>query len=365
LFIFFGMYDYRGLVEEVGQALACTLDLETLAEVLVRQVPRAMHMPGAALWLERDGKMELAGTSVGATLAVVPQTHWAPGGQVAEPGQVRMAHDHAAVPLVVEGQVVGVWALAARPGGEWGPEDERILTALGRQAALAAQNVRLVVALRSKVAEVEEMHRRLLAACEEERADLARELHDGAIQDLIGLRYRLEACGGAGEQGSRGEAYAEAGLLVDELRRLCSALRPSALDQLGLAAALRALAREVTAQGLPVEVYLEDIALPDKVAIGLYRICQEALSNALYHAGASRAVVMLTCEEDGLVLAVADDGRGFDHRKHFHFSFQASPQCFCCYVQVVILLQSQPELRRCAKVACQPQGGVSGNAALS
>ena len=195
------MYDYRGLVEEVGQALACTLDLETLAEVLVRQVPRAMHMPGAALWLERDGKMELAGTSVGAILAVAPQTHWAPGGQVAEPGQVRMAHDHAAVPLVVEGQVVGVWALAARPGGEWGPEDERILTALGRQAALAAQNVRLVVALRSKVAEVEEMHRRLLAACEEERADLARELHDGAIQDLIGLRYRLEACGGAGEQG--------------------------------------------------------------------------------------------------------------------------------------------------------------------
>jgi len=316
-----GWYDYRGLVEEVGQALACTLDLEALVEVLVHRVPRAMHLPGAALWLEREGKMELAGTSVGAslavahsetTLAVAPPTHWTPGGQVADPGQVRMVHDRAVVPLAVEGQHVGIWVLAAPPGGEWGPEDECILTALGHQAALAAQNVRLVITLCSKVTEMEEMHRRLLAAREEERADLARELHDGVIQDLIGLRYRLEALQEEGGAGRAGEAYAQTGLLVDELRRLCSDLRPSALDQLGLAAALRALAREVTAQGLPVEVYLEDISLSDKVAIGLYRICQEALSNALYHAGASRAVVTLTCEENELVLAVADDGRGFD-----------------------------------------------------
>ena len=324
-----GWYDYRGLVEQVGQALACTLDLETLVEVLVHQVPHAMHLPGAVLWLERKGKMEVAGASgVGTTLAVDPvettpaanpvgatlavAQHGSTLAAAPAQGEVKITHHHAVVPLYVEGQVIGIWMLAARPGGEWGPEDGRILTALGRQAALVAQNVRLVVALRAKVAEVEEMHRRLLTAREEERADLARELHDGVIQDLIGLRYQLEACGGAGEQGSGGEAYTEAGLLVDDLRRLCSDLRPSALDQLGLAAALQALAREVTARGLPVEVHLENVALPDRVAIGLYRIGQEALSNAWRHAWASKAIVALAHEGDEIVLTVADDGRGFD-----------------------------------------------------
>jgi signal transduction histidine kinase len=227
--------------------------------------------------------------------------------------------------------------LGGRPGEEWGPEDRRILTALGQQAALAAQNVRLIAELRAKVAEVEEVHRRLLVAREEERADLARELHDGVIQDLVGLRYRLEALQEELE-GARSddlcrpvpkaaevattnerfvsksieEMHAQVGQLLDELRRLCSDLRPPALDQLGLAAALQALAREVTARGLPVEVHLEDFSLPDGAAIGLYRICQEALSNALHHAGASCAIITLSRDGNEVTLMVADDGHGFD-----------------------------------------------------
>jgi signal transduction histidine kinase len=305
-----GWYDYRGLVEEVGQALARTLDPETLAEVLVRRVPRAMHLPGSALWLERAGRMDIAGAS---GVEIADAQAWARGDEAVGRGAVSMARNHAVVPLVVEGQEVGTWVLAARRGEEWGPEDERILAALGRQAALAAQNVRLVAALRAKVAEVEEAHRRLLVAREEERAELAQELHDGVIQDLIGLRYRLEALQeGEGRAERVGEIHAQVGVLVDEVRRLCGDLRPSALDQLGLAAALRELAREVTARGLPVEVCLEDVPLPDEVAIGLYRICQEALSNAWRHAEATRAAVTLACEEGGVVLTVADDGRGFD-----------------------------------------------------
>jgi len=309
-----GWYDYRGLVEEVGQALARTLDPETLAEVLVHRVPRAMHLPGSALWLERAGRMEIAGTS-GVDVRDAQARAREGDAALAAPGRgaVRMTHDHAVVPLVVEGQEVGTWVLAARRGEEWGSEDERILAALGRQAALAAQNVRLVAALHAKVAEVEEVHRRLLVAREEERADLARELHDGVIQDLIGLRYRLEALQEEEGRAERvGEIHTHVGVLVDEVRWLCSDLRPSALDQLGLAAALRDLAREVTARGLPVEVCLEDVPLPDEVAIGLYRICQEALSNAWRHAEATRAAVTLACEEGGVVLTVADDGRGFD-----------------------------------------------------
>jgi len=304
-----GWYDYRGLVEEVGGALARTLDQETLTDVLVRRVPKAMHLSAAALWLERRGRMEIVGASgAEATEALAVSQE---GEAVGREG-VRMTEDRVEVPLVVEGRTLGAWVVGGRPGEEWGPEDKRILAALGQQAALAAQNVRLIAALRAKVAEVEEMHRRLLTAREEERADLARELHDGVIQDLVGLRYRLEALQDESGLEQVGEMHAQVGQLIDELRRLCSDLRPPVLDQLGLAAALRALAREVTVRGLPVEVHLEDLSLPDGIAIGLYRICQEALSNAFRHAGASCAMVMLSHDGNEVTLTVADDGRGFD-----------------------------------------------------
>ncbi len=305
-----GWYDYRGLVEEVGQALAYALDPEALAKVLVHRVPQAMHLPGAALWLEQEGKMELVGTWG----VEIPRLQaWGGGNEAAGPREVRMSQSQAIMPLVAEDRTLGVWVLSRRLDDEWGSEDRHILTVLGRQAALAAHNVRLVATLRSKVAEVEEMHRRLLVAREEERAELARELHDGVIQDLIGLRYRLEALQEVGDETGQVEhLHGQVGVLVDELRHLCAHLRPTALDQLGLAAALRALAREVTARGLPVEVYLEDVALPDGSAIGLYRISQEALNNAWRHAAASQAVVTLVREGDGLVLTVADDGHGFD-----------------------------------------------------
>jgi len=291
------------------------VDPQVLVQVLVHRVPQAMHLPGAALWLEQEGKMEIVGTSG----AQVPDTRiWPGGSKVADQAEVTMAHDHAAVPLAVEDRVVGTWVLAARPSGEWGPEDRRILTALSRQAALVAQNARLVAELRAKVTQVEEMHRRLVAAREEERADLAQKLYSGVIRDLGLLRYRL----GPEEQGNqagpaadgyiREEIHTQAGLLVDKLRRLCSDLRPLALDQLGLPAALRLLAQEMTVQGLPVETYVEDLSLLDEAATGLYRICQEALSNAWRHAQASRAIVTLACEENEVVLTIADDGQGFD-----------------------------------------------------
>lgn len=182
----------------------------------------------------------------------------------------------------------------------------------GGQGMLAAQNVQLVTQLRAKMAEVESLTRRTLAAREEERADLARELHDGVIQDMIGLRYRIEDLEETPDAEQLETLHARVGQMIDELRRLCSDLRPPMLDQLGLAAALQALAREVTERGLRVDAQLEDLSLPDDIAIGLYRICQEALSNALRHADATRAVVTLSRADGKVTLSVADDGCGFD-----------------------------------------------------
>jgi signal transduction histidine kinase len=294
-----GWYDYRTLVEDVGQTLAHTLDQETLAHVLVQQVPQAMHLRGACLLLERNGEMATIAKH-GDVTAISPSPT----------DSVEMSSSHAQVPLVVEDQTVGLWILTGRPVEGWGPEDESILTALGQQAALAAQNVHLIAELRAKMAEVEGMHQRLLAAREEERADLARELHDSTIQDMIGLRYRLEALQD-GESEPVEALHTRIGQMIGELRRLCSDLRPPMLDQLGLAAALQALAREVSDRGLPVDAHLEDLSLSDEAAIGLYRICQEALSNALRHAEATRATVTLSHEDDEITLTITDDGGGF------------------------------------------------------
>jgi signal transduction histidine kinase len=294
-----GWYDYRTLVEDVGQTLSHTLDQETLAHVLVQQVPQAMHLPGAWLLLERNGEMATIAKHGDATTVSPSHTD-----------RVEMSSSHAQVPLVVEGQTVGLWLLTGRPVEDWGPEDKSILTALGQQAGLAAQNVRLIAELRAKMAEVEGMHQGLLAAREEERADLARELHDSTIQDMIGLRYRLEALQD-GESEPVEALHTRIGQMIGELRRMCSDLRPPMLDQLGLAAALQALAREVTDRGLPVETHLDDLSLADDAAIGLYRICQEALSNALRHAEASRATVTLSRVDEKTTLTVTDDGCGF------------------------------------------------------
>jgi len=310
-FFYGGWYDYPDLVEQVGQALAGALEPETLVDVLVRRVPLAMHLPGAALWLERGGDMDLAAAS---GMDVPSIQAWARGSGATVLDELELTGSHAMVPLTVGSQVVGLWMLGARPAGEWGPEDGRILAALGRQAALAAQDVRLMTALRVTVEEVEEMQRRLLAAREEERADLARDLHDGVVQDLIGLRYRLESLEEEeGEDAAQvGEMHARVGVLIEELRRLCSDLRPSVLDRSGLVPALRLLAHDLTARGLPVDVHLADLSLPDEVAIGLYRIAQEALSNAWRHAEASRATVTLTRRGNEVLLTVVDNGRGFD-----------------------------------------------------
>jgi two-component system, NarL family, sensor histidine kinase UhpB len=156
-----------------------------------------------------------------------------------------------------------------------------------------------------------------LQAQEEERARVARDLHDEVNQSLTGLLLRLEAAREAAPPELEQELTATKALAnqaMTELLSLARQLRPTALDDLGLAAAtagqVEQLARGEIEAGFEAEGDFSDLA--DDAQLVVYRVAQEALSNAARHSGAARVEVSLRRLEDGGVeLSIADDGRGF------------------------------------------------------
>lgn len=156
-----------------------------------------------------------------------------------------------------------------------------------------------------------------LHAQEEERARVARDLHDEVNQSLTGLLLRLEAAREAAPpemEGEIAETKALANQAMTELLSLARQLRPTALDDLGLAAAIGGQVEQLGRGEVDARLVTEgDFSdLGDDAQLVVYRVAQEALSNAARHSGAGHIRVRLTrTETGGVVLDVTDDGRGF------------------------------------------------------
>jgi signal transduction histidine kinase len=161
--------------------------------------------------------------------------------------------------------------------------------------------------------------RRRIAAAEEGRRRVAREVHDDFSQRLAALAFSLRGvCGELAEGDPRrveldgiGGGLAELG---EDLRRLSHDLHPATLERLGLAAALRDHCAEIERRHGPRVAFSltgSESSFPPETALGLYRIAQEALANTVRHAGASTASVVLRATANTAFLTVADDGRGF------------------------------------------------------
>jgi two-component system, NarL family, sensor histidine kinase UhpB len=155
-----------------------------------------------------------------------------------------------------------------------------------------------------------------LRAQEQERARVARDLHDEVNQSLTGLLLRLEAVSEEAPpelEAELAETKALANRAMLELLSLARQLRPTALDDLGLAAAIGGQVEQIAAAGIEAELSTEgDFSdLGDDVQLVVYRVAQEALSNAARHSGARRIAVTLRRSGPGAELEVADDGRGF------------------------------------------------------
>ncbi|MCI0399604.1 MAG: sensor histidine kinase, partial [Chloroflexi bacterium] len=216
----------------------------------------------------------------------------------------------------------GILFLGMRLDGEsFDANDRRMLDTLAWEAAIAAENVQLVEALRQRTAEVNLLYSQLIQSREAERKRLARDLHDSVIQDLINLHFCLDPGAYDLLTAPRDEIMAlrrRLQIVIEDLRQVCIELRPAALDDLSLAFAIQGYIEDVAAQyGLKINLALAGDQnpavqrLPEEVEVCLFRVSQEAITNVRRHAEAKQVWVKLTIESNYVSLEVADDGRGF------------------------------------------------------
>jgi signal transduction histidine kinase len=188
-------------------------------------------------------------------------------------------------------------------------------------ARLRAQYQQLLQRLESNQAQFQQLGRSVYRVQEDERRRIARELHDGIGQNLTALKHQLALASAALAPGDH-EALARLAASIElcaqtleDTRNLSRLLRPQVLDDLGLAAALRWLARTVEGKdALRIELDLDDPlpALDADLQTLLFRISQEAFANVVRHAGASEVLLRLKLRASRLQLTIWDNGHGFD-----------------------------------------------------
>ncbi|MFK7937804.1 MAG: cache domain-containing protein [Roseovarius sp.] len=170
-------------------------------------------------------------------------------------------------------------------------------------------------------AKLKELTQRVFDAQEEERGRVARELHDGISQILVGIRYALDSARrrlSAGDERASDNLDAgidNLGLAIQEVRRISRDLRPGTLDDLGLGPSLKALADEfATRTGISTEfkTVVFRNRLDDNSKIALYRIAQEALTNIERHAEATHVTIDVRGHKSGATMRISDNGRGLD-----------------------------------------------------
>ena len=224
------------------------------------------------------------------------------------------------IPLISRGEPVGCLYVGRETLGGFPSESVSIARDVAGGLAIAIEKASLTKKLFDGRDRLRQVTRQLFSAQEQERQRVSRDLHDEAGQALTALKISLELIkSDFGDQpGELQQRIAEAVSLTEEtmeqIRLLARGLRPPELDALGLDAAIESFCRDFSAR-TQLALDYDGVDLPtlrEGVAISLYRILQEALTNVAKHADARRVRVVLLSEDDTVCLTVQDDGRGFD-----------------------------------------------------
>ncbi len=290
------------VLSRLGRRLESTATPEATLDTVVETIAQALKIPYVAIALHEAGQ------------PVVVAEY--PGPESRSFGFAVPPH-LTTLPLSYQGEPVGQLLLAPRsPNAPFSVADQRLLNDVARQAGVVAHAVQLQHDLQRVAADLQLARERLVTTREEERRRLRRDLHDGLGPALASQTFKLDA---ARSLMTRDPARADALLstvadqmqiTVAEIRRLVYNLRPPALDQLGLAAALAESAGQAGGAAVVVDAPSDLPALPAAVEVAVYRIAQEALTNVARHADARHCWSRLWLENNRLCLEVRDDGRG-------------------------------------------------------
>ncbi|ROP33083.1 histidine kinase/DNA gyrase B/HSP90-like ATPase [Couchioplanes caeruleus] len=289
--------------------------------VLARRLVRGRRddpygvVAGLAEQLERQDRPEEQLVAVARSVAAAFKVPYVavevdrPGGESVVAAYGTAPGDTQVLPIAYRDETVGRLVLPSRRAS-LSARDGRLLGDMVRQAAIAARTAYLA-------AELQRGRERIVAAREEERRRLRRDLHDGLGPTLGGVALRIDTARNLAarkpEEADRllRQAREDVTTALADVRRLVHDLRPPALDDVGLLGAVRQQAARLRVPGLTVTVEGEDLeGLPAAAEVAAYRIASEALANVARHAGAATAKVRLSRAGDDLVVEIADDGVG-------------------------------------------------------
>ncbi|MFN8504611.1 histidine kinase [Kouleothrix sp.] len=275
------------VLSRLSQQLKTTLAPDTVLPGIAATVAQALKLPYVALAVQRGERLEV----------------------VASAGEP--AGDPMALPLVYQAEGIGQLLVAPRaPGEAFTAAERQLLEDIALQAGAALHAIRLT-------ADLQRSREQLVAAREEERRRLRRDLHDGLGPQLASLTLTIAAARELLRRDPQaadqllGELTNHAQAAIADIRRIVYDLRPPALDDLGLLLALREQAAAYQQAGLQIIIDTPERlpTLPAAVEVAAYRIVQEAITNVVHHANAQRCVVRLRIDH-GFSVEIQDDGRG-------------------------------------------------------
>lgn len=304
---------------DVARTVASGIDLDGLLELIAKR--------GRGVVAARRSMLLLSDGSEFEVLAAAGESPESMIGHQVSDGEAWLNDLQAEVPelrglptlvsfLELRGRPRGVLVALGAHDGSFDADDERVFSAFAASAATTIVTVQAVEAEKLQLS---------IQASERERHRWARELHDETLQELGALRVLLESSVAKKDP----EVSLESGRLAIEhvdrgirnLQGLITELRPAALDDLGVGAAIEALARQTSERsGVDIDVDV-DLArqgetgparLPAEIEATIYRLVQEATNNAIKHAEPSRISVTVSRDETTVDVIVADDGKGFD-----------------------------------------------------
>lgn len=316
------------LLSQLSQKVEGSLTPEQVLPSSLETVTQALKLPYASVLLYRAGGDEVVANCGGGADAYADTI------------------DPVMFPLVHQGETFGELRLLPRGSGEaFSVKELSLLKTVAQQMSVAAYAVRQTLDLRRS-------RERLISAREEERLRIRRDLHDGLGPTLAGLNLqagslkRLLKTEPEAAQVAIDDLRSELRNAVDEVRQLVHDLRPPSLDQLGLKGALEGLAASLGTPSCEITTDISELLpLPPATEVAVYRITQEALTNALKHARARCINVTLKLEHS-LSLTIRDDGKGI-------------PEHYRAGVGLRSIKERAEELRGSFEIVSQPYRGTT------